>query len=61
MAETANPNAVIEAPKIAIGRIPTRSAMRPIMMPPRPVPNQISEAANATTDRSVQSDRRRYP
>ena len=25
-------------------------------MPPRPVPSQTSEAANATTDRSVPSD-----
>jgi hypothetical protein len=56
IAETARPNAVIAAPKTATGRIPMLSASRPITMPPSPVPSQTSDAANATTDRSVSSE-----
>ena len=55
MAEIASPKATMTAPKITIGRIPMRSAIQPIRMPPDPVPIQTSEAAKATMDRSAPS------
>ncbi len=38
-------------PQITVQRVPTRSAMRPIMMPPAPEPSQASALANAGIER----------
>ncbi len=53
MAETANPTAIIAAPKITVQRIPMRSASQPIRMPPAPVPIQVRAAAIEVTWRIV--------
>ncbi len=43
------------APNITIGRRPVRSAIRPMMMPPIPVPSQAREKASAGTERGTPS------
>src|ERR1700681_263759 len=48
----ARPAHTIAAPNITVQRTPTRSAMRPIRMPPTPTPIQPSEPASAGTDRA---------
>ena len=40
------------APNVTVQRTPTRSATCPIMMPPKPLPNQTSATASAGTDRT---------
>src|ERR1700681_4080675 len=48
----ARPAHTIAAPNITVQRTPTRSAMRPIRMPPTPMPIQPSDPASAGTDRA---------
>src|SRR6185437_6729271 len=50
--EIDNPRPIISAPEITVQRVPTRSAMRPIRMPPMPEPSQASELASAGIDRA---------
>src|ERR1700688_3991883 len=49
--EIARPRPIINAPQITVQRVPTRSAMRPIKMPPVPVPSQASALASAGIER----------
>src|SRR5665647_534305 len=50
--DSARPQAIISAPQLTVQRVPTRSAMRPMMMPPMPEPNQASALASAGTERT---------
>src|SRR3974377_2336165 len=45
------PSPIINAPKITVPRVPTRSAIRPIIMPPAPEPSQATALASAGTER----------
>src|SRR6185437_6731486 len=45
--EIARPRAIISAPNSTVQRVPTRSAMRPMMMPPTPEPSHASALASA--------------
>src|SRR5665647_495410 len=49
--EIVRPRPIISEPKITVQRVPTRSAMRPIMMPPTPEPSQASAEASAGIER----------
>ena len=49
--DSARPAAIISAPNITVQRVPTRSAMRPITMPPTPEPSQASAEASAGIER----------
>ena len=49
--EIVKPTPIISAPNITVQRVPTRSAMRPIMMPPTPEPSQASALASAGIER----------
>ena len=49
--EIAKPRPIISAPQITVQRVPTRSAMRPIMMPPMPEPSQASALASDGIER----------
>src|SRR6476661_590780 len=44
--EIDSPSATISAPNITVQRVPTRSAIWPMMMPPMPEPSQASALAN---------------
>ena len=50
--EMARPVAIISAPPITVQRVPMRSAIWPIMMPPSPEPSQASELASAGIERA---------
>src|SRR5579871_2015162 len=50
--EMARPMHTIAAPNITVHRTPTRSAIRPITMPPTPTPIQPSEPASAGVSRA---------
>src|SRR5689334_1025749 len=45
-----SPITIIIEPKITVQRVPTRSAMRPIMIPPRPEPSHTIAVDSAGTD-----------
>src|SRR3984893_6662869 len=47
-----SPTAIITAPPMTVQRTPTRSATRPMMMPPNPAPTQTSAPASAGIERS---------
>src|SRR3974377_1275863 len=49
--ESARPAPIIKAPQITVQSVPTRSAMRPMRMPPAPEPSQASELASAGIER----------
>src|SRR5476651_2567342 len=49
--ESVSPTPIISEPQITVQRVPTRSAIRPIMMPPAPEPSQASALANAGIER----------
>ncbi len=49
--EIARPRAIISAPNSTVQRVPTRSAMRPMMMPPTPEPSHASALASAGIER----------
>src|SRR5471030_55489 len=49
--EIESPSPIISEPQITVQRVPTRSAMRPIMMPPAPEPSQASALAKAGIER----------
>src|SRR5215475_8293793 len=49
--DTARPTHTIAAPNITVQRTPTRSAIRPIIMPPTPTPIQPREPAKAGVSR----------
>src|SRR5664279_3675097 len=49
--EMARPSPIISEPQITVQRVPTRSAMRPIMMPPAPEPSQAMALAKAGIER----------
>src|ERR1035438_395292 len=49
--DNARPAAIIGAPTITVQRVPMRSAMRPITMPPMPEPSQASALASAGIER----------
>ena len=49
--DSASPAPIISAPNITVQRVPTRSAMRPMRMPPAPEPSQASAEASAGTER----------
>src|SRR3974390_1651959 len=49
--ESARPAPIIKAPQITVQRVPTRSAIRPMMMPPMPEPSHASELASAGIER----------
>ena len=49
--EIVKPTPIISAPNITVQRVPMRSAMRPIMMPPTPEPSQASALASAGIER----------
>src|SRR5215813_156453 len=51
--EIARPTHTMAAPNITVQRTPTRSAMRPITMPPTPTPIQPREPANAGVSRPL--------
>ena len=53
--EIARPAATIAAPNMTTRRMPKRSAIRPIGMPPTAAPNQASEQASAGTERAPPS------
>src|SRR6185437_3217651 len=50
--EIDRPRPIISAPQITVQRVPTRSAMRPIRMPPTPEPSQASALASAGIERA---------
>src|ERR1700722_2879530 len=50
--EIERPRPTINAPKITVQRAPTRSAIRPMMIPPRPAPSHASALASAGTERA---------
>ena len=45
------PRPIISEPQITVQRVPTRSAMRLIMMPPAPEPSHASALAGAAIER----------
>src|SRR5580692_8511924 len=47
-----SPTAIITAPPMTVQRTPTRSATRPMTMPPSPAPTQTSAPASAGIERS---------
>src|SRR5665213_378080 len=49
--EIARPTAIISEPQITVQRVPTLSPMRPIRMPPAPLPSQASAEASAGIER----------
>jgi len=49
--EIERPRPIINEPKITVQRVPTRSAIRAMMMPPVPEPSQASALASAGTER----------
>src|SRR5664279_6438710 len=49
--EIARPRPIISDPHSTVQRVPTRSAMRPIMMPPAPEPSQAMALAKAGIER----------
>src|SRR3970040_589246 len=49
--EIARPRPIISDPNSTVQRVPTRSAMRPIMMLPAPEPSQASALASAGIER----------
>ena len=49
--EIERPRPIIKAPDITVQRVPTRSAIRDMMMPPVPEPSHASELASAGTER----------
>src|SRR5664279_5443471 len=49
--DSVKPTPIINAPNIAVQRVPMRSAMRPITMPPMPEPSQASALARAGIER----------
>src|SRR6185437_5617802 len=49
--EIVRPSPIISAPASTVQRVPTRSAMRPMMMPPTPEPSQASALASAGIER----------
>src|SRR5437763_730712 len=50
--EIVRPIAIINEPKITVQRVPTRSAIRDMMMPPMPEPSHASALASAGTERN---------
>src|ERR1700712_3482610 len=50
--EIVRPRPIINEPKITVQRVPTRSAIRDMMMPPAPEPSHASELASAGTERN---------
>src|SRR6185437_8518851 len=50
--EIERPRAIISAPHITVQRVPMRSAIWPIRMPPTPEPSQASALARAGIDRA---------
>src|SRR6516162_4871159 len=50
--EIASPTQIMTAPNMTVQRTPIRSAIRPMMMPPKPTPNQASEPASAGVERA---------
>jgi len=50
--DNASPVAIMMAPPMTVQRTPTRSAMRPMRMPPTPEPSQTSAPASAGIERS---------
>jgi hypothetical protein len=49
--EIERPRPIINEPKITVQRVPTRSAIRAMMMPPVPEPSHASALASAGTER----------
>src|SRR4051812_43483624 len=49
--EIKRPRPIISEPKITVQRVPTRSAIRDMMMPPTPEPSHASALASAGTER----------
>src|ERR1700730_12043375 len=49
--EIERPRPIIKEPKITVQRVPTRSAIRAMMMPPVPEPSHASALASAGTER----------
>ena len=49
--DSVNPTPIISEPKSTVQRVPMRSAMRPITMPPMPPPSQASALASAGIER----------
>src|SRR5664280_906792 len=49
--DSVNPTPIISAPNITVQRVPMRSAMRPITMPPMPEPSHASALASAGIER----------
>src|SRR5450631_1073031 len=49
--EIARPRPIISAPQITVQRVPTRSAILPIRIPPMPEPSQASAAASDGIER----------
>src|SRR3954469_24181203 len=49
--EIVRPRPIISEPKITVQRVPTRSAIRDMMMPPMPEPSHASALASAGTER----------
>src|ERR1700692_3123051 len=50
--DSKSPAPIITAPPMTVQRTPTRSATRPMTMPPRPAPTQTSAPAKAGIERS---------
>src|SRR5882757_5796047 len=50
--EIERPRPIINEPKITVQRVPTRAAIRDIMMPPMPEPSHANELASAGTERA---------
>src|SRR6185312_2498076 len=50
--EIVSPRPIISPPQTTVQRVPTRSAMRLMMMPPAPEPSQASELASAGIERA---------
>src|SRR3954468_14038728 len=50
--EIVRPSPIINEPDITVQRVPTRSAIRDMMMPPMPEPNHASALASAGTERN---------
>src|SRR3954451_15986331 len=48
--EIVRPRPIISEPRITVQRVPTRSAMRDMMMPPMPEPSQARALASAGTE-----------
>src|ERR1700733_2057097 len=49
--EIDSPTPIINAPKITVQRVPIRSAIRDMMIPPAPEPSHASALASAGTER----------